>query len=140
MLLGDMDVRFVSGGGFRLDGGAMFGVVPKTLWQKKMPPDEGNRCSFRCNSLLVRAHGKTILIETGNGTKWEDKLRDIYAIESGDPLAASLRAQGVTPEQIDVVINTHLHFDHAGGGTRLANGEIGRASCRERGESAVLGA
>lgn len=122
MLLGDMDVRFVSGGGFRLDGGAMFGVVPKTLWQKKMPPDERNRCSFCCNSLLVRAHGKTILIETGNGTKWNDKLRDIYAVESGDPLAASLQAQGVTPARIDVVINTHLHFDHAGGGTRLANG------------------
>ena len=122
MLLGDMDVRFVSGGGFRLDGGAMFGVVPKMLWQKKMPPDERNRCSFCCNSLLVRAHGKTVLIETGNGTKWDDKLRDIYAIQSGDPLITSLHAIGVVPRQIDIVINTHLHFDHAGGGTRLENG------------------
>lgn len=122
MLLGDMDVRFVSGGGFRLDGGAMFGVVPRMLWQKKMPPDERNRCSFCCNSLLVRAQGKTILIETGNGTKWDDKLRDIYAIQPGDPLITSLHANGVAPRQIDVVINTHLHFDHAGGGTRLENG------------------
>ena len=122
MLFGDMDVRFVSGGGFRLDGGAMFGVVPKTLWQKKMPPDERNRCSFCCNSLLVRARGKTILIETGNGAKWDDKLRDIYAIEPGDPLLASLQANGVAPPQVDVVINTHLHFDHAGGGTRFENG------------------
>ena len=122
MLLGDMDVQFLSGGKFRLDGGAMFGVVPKTLWEKKMPPDERNRCTFSCNSLLVRARGKTLLIETGNGTKWSDKLRDIYAIEQGDPLTASLRAQHVSPEQIDLVINTHLHFDHAGGGTRLENG------------------
>lgn len=122
MLLGDMEVRFVSGGGFRLDGGAMFGVVPKTLWQKKMPPDERNRIRLNANSLLVRAAGKTILIETGNGTKWDDKLRDIYAVEPGDPLVASLQANGVAPPQIDLVINTHLHFDHAGGGTRLENG------------------
>jgi glyoxylase-like metal-dependent hydrolase (beta-lactamase superfamily II) len=122
VLLGDMDIQFLSGGNFRLDGGAMFGVVPKTIWEKKMPPDDRNRCTFSCNSLLVRAHGKIILIETGNGTKWNDKLRDIYAIEPGDPLTASLRARGVSPEKIDLVINTHLHFDHAGGGTRLQNG------------------
>lgn len=122
MLLGDMDVRFVSGGGFRLDGGAMFGVVPKPLWEKKAPADERNRIRLNANSLLVRFGGKTILIETGNGTKWNDKLRDIYAIEPGDPLVSSLEAGGVEPRDVDLVINTHLHFDHAGGGTRMENG------------------
>ena len=122
MLLGDMEVRFVSGGSFRLDGGAMFGVVPKPLWEKKAPADERNRIRLNANSLLVRFGGKTILIETGNGTKWNDKLRDIYAIEPGDALVASLQASGVAPRDIGVVINTHLHFDHAGGGTRMENG------------------
>lgn len=122
MILGDMEVRFVSGGTFRLDGGAMFGVVPRPLWEKKSPPDERNRIRLNANSLLVRAAGKTILIETGNGTKWNDKLRDIYAIEQGDPLIVSLHANGFAPEDINLVINTHLHFDHAGGNTRMADG------------------
>jgi glyoxylase-like metal-dependent hydrolase (beta-lactamase superfamily II) len=120
MDLGNMEVRYLCGGSFRLDGGAMFGVVPKPLWEQKSPPDERNRIRLAANSLLVRAGGKIILIETGNGTKWNTKLRDIYAVEEGDPLMASLRSAGVSPEQVDVVINTHLHFDHAGGNTRLA--------------------
>jgi glyoxylase-like metal-dependent hydrolase (beta-lactamase superfamily II) len=124
MLLGDMEVRFLNGGSFRLDGGAMFGVVPKTLWEKKTTPDERNRIRLNANSLLVRTPGKTVLVETGNGTKWNDKLREIYAVEPGDPLGASLAVTGIKPEQVDVVINTHLHFDHAGGNTRI---EAGRA-------------
>ena len=74
------------------------------------------------NSLLVRANGKTILVETGNGTKWDAKLRNIYRFPDDDPLTQSLAKAGVKPEEIDLVINTHLHFDHAGGNTRLANG------------------
>jgi glyoxylase-like metal-dependent hydrolase (beta-lactamase superfamily II) len=74
---------------------------------------------MRANSLLVRAHGKNILIETGNGTKWEAKMRGIYAIQEGDPLMDSLAAFGVGPQQIKMVINTHLHFDHCGGNTRI---------------------
>jgi glyoxylase-like metal-dependent hydrolase (beta-lactamase superfamily II) len=122
MFLGDLEVQFLSGGEFRLDGGAMFGVVPKPLWEKKSPPDERNRIRLNANSLLVRAKGRTILIETGNGTKWSEKLRDIYGVELGDPLLASLRANGTAAEHIDLVINTHLHFDHAGGGTRMQDG------------------
>jgi glyoxylase-like metal-dependent hydrolase (beta-lactamase superfamily II) len=121
MLLDDMEVRHIHSGSLRLDGGAMFGVVPKVLWQKKMPADDRNRIRLACNSLLVRASGKNILIETGNGTKWDPKLRDIYAIESGDPLLAALQSEGLVPEKIDLVINTHLHFDHAGGGTHFIN-------------------
>ncbi|MGB7435438.1 MAG: MBL fold metallo-hydrolase [Candidatus Acidiferrum sp.] len=124
MHLGDIEVRYLDGGSFGLDGGAMFGVVPKVLWQEKSPPDEKNRIRMRANSLLVRAGRKNILIETGNGTKWATKLRNIYAVQDGDPLMDSLTQAGVKPEQIDLVINTHLHFDHCGGNTRVVKGRI----------------
>ena len=119
MHLGDIEIIYLDGGNFRLDGGAMFGVVPKVFWEKKSPPDERNRIRMRANSLLVRAAGKTILIETGNGTKWDAKQRAIYAVQEGDPLMDSLSKAGATPDDIDLVINTHLHFDHAGGNTRM---------------------
>ncbi len=122
MHLGDIEVRYLDGGPFGLDGGAMFGVVPKTLWEKKSPPDERNRIRMRANSLLVRAGGKNIVIETGNGTKLEAKLKNIYGIPDGDPLLDSLRKTGVQPADIDMVINTHLHFDHAGGNTHFVEG------------------
>ena len=122
MNLGDIEVRLLSGGTFYLDGGAMFGVVPKPLWEKKAPPDERNRIRLAANSLLVRAGGKTIVVETGNGTKWDAKLRDIYGVQIGDPLVDSLAAQGVNCKDVDLVINTHLHFDHAGGNTKLLDG------------------
>jgi glyoxylase-like metal-dependent hydrolase (beta-lactamase superfamily II) len=124
MHLGEIEVRHIDGGIFWLDGGSMFGVVPKTLWEKKMPADERNRIPLAANSLLVRAGGKNILVETGNGTKWDAKLRNIYGFADGDPYADALAKNGVKPEEIDVVINTHLHFDHAGGNTRLVNGKL----------------
>jgi len=123
MHLGDMEVHYLDGGPFGLDGGAMFGVVPKTLWDKKSPPDERNRIRMRANSLLVRAAGKNIVIETGNGTKLDAKQKNIYGIPDGNPLLDSLRKAGAQPDDIDIVINTHLHFDHAGGNTRFANGK-----------------
>ena len=119
MHLGDIEIRHLQGGNFRLDGGAMFGVVPKTLWEKRSLADPRNRIRLAASSLLVRAANKNILIETGNGTKWTSKLRDIYAVDEGDPLTNNLLAAGVNPSQIDLVINTHLHFDHAGGNTKL---------------------
>ncbi len=118
MHLGEIEVRFLHSGNFYLDGGSMFGVVPKTLWEKKAPPDERNRIRLATNSLLVRAPGKTIVVETGNGAKWDAKLRNIYGIAEGDGLQAALGKTGVKPEEVDLVINTHLHFDHAGGNTR----------------------
>lgn len=117
MHLGEMEVRYLDGGTFGLDGGAMFGVVPKPLWEKKSPPDERNRIRMRANSLLVRTGGKNILIETGNGTKLEPKLKTIYKVADGDPLTDAMHAAGVQAKEIDIVINTHLHFDHAGGNT-----------------------
>jgi glyoxylase-like metal-dependent hydrolase (beta-lactamase superfamily II) len=122
MRLGEIEVRHLHGGTFYLDGGAMFGVVPKPLWEKKIPADERNRIRLAGNVLLVRGSGKNILIETGNGTSWDAKLRNIYGVEEGDPLQASLAKEGLAPAEIDVVINTHLHFDHCGGNTRRENG------------------
>ena len=122
MHFGEIEVKYLDGGGFRLDGGAMFGVVPKPLWEKQSPPDERNRIRMRANSLLVRAAGKTIVIETGNGTKWDAKQRAIYAVEDGNPLIAALGKAGVSPNEVDLVINTHLHFDHAGGNTHIVDG------------------
>jgi glyoxylase-like metal-dependent hydrolase (beta-lactamase superfamily II) len=121
MRLGEIEVQYLHGGNFYLDGGAMFGVVPKPLWEKKSPPDNRNRIRLAANSLLARTQNKNILIETGNGTKWTPKLRDIYGIQEGDPLIDNLAVLGVRPDQIDAVINTHLHFDHAGGNTKLVN-------------------
>jgi len=100
----------------------MFGVVPKVFWEKKSAPDEKNRIRLRANSLLVRARGKTIVIETGNGTKWDAKQRAIYAVQEGDSLVDSLARYDVQPSDVDLVINTHLHFDHAGGNTRIEDG------------------
>ena len=122
MRFGDVEVRYIDAGSFWLDGGSMFGIVPRTMWEKKMVPDERHRLKFACNSLLVRAGGKTVLVETGNGTKWDEKLRKIYNFPANDPLTEYLAKEGVKPEQIDMVINTHLHFVHAGGNTRLVDG------------------
>lgn len=117
MHLGKIEVRFLDGGTFGLDGGAMFGVVPKVLWEKKSP-DGSNCIRMRANSLLVRVEKRNILIETGNGTKMDTKLRSIYNVQGGDPLIDSLARAGVISDQIDLVINTHLHFDHCRGNTR----------------------
>jgi glyoxylase-like metal-dependent hydrolase (beta-lactamase superfamily II) len=122
MHFGEIEVLPLHGGNFYLDGGAMFGVVPKTLWEKKAPADDRNRIRLAANSLLVREAGKNIVVETGNGTKWDPKLRDIYGIQEGDPLRDSLSKVGVAPEKVEMVINTHLHFDHAGGNTRVVDG------------------
>jgi glyoxylase-like metal-dependent hydrolase (beta-lactamase superfamily II) len=121
MHFGDIEVQHIHGGIFWLDGGSMFGVVPKPLWEKRMLADERNRIPLAANSLLVRAAGKNILVETGNGTKWDAKLRNIYGFVEGDPYMDSLMRAGMKPEQIDLVINTHLHFDHAGGNTRVVD-------------------
>jgi glyoxylase-like metal-dependent hydrolase (beta-lactamase superfamily II) len=124
MRFGDIEVHYLDGGAFRLDGGSMFGVVPKVIWEKQSPPNDKNRIRMRANSLLVRAHNKNIIVETGNGTKWEAKQRAIYCVQDGDPLIESLASLGVKPEDIDLVINTHLHFDHAGGNTRMIRDRV----------------
>src|SRR5450755_1982269 len=113
--LGDFELTVVSDGTYFLDGGALFGVVPKTMWSKRVMPDEQNRLDAGLNSLLVRTGKKNILIETGIGNKLPDKLVQIY--KQPAKLLDNLQAAGVAPEDIDIVINTHLHFDHCGWNT-----------------------
>ena len=113
--LGDFELTIVSDGTYFLDGGAFFGVVPKTMWSKKVTPDEQNRLETGLNSLLVRTGEKNILIETGIGNKLSEKMVHIY--KQPAQLLDNLHAAGVAPEDIDIVINTHLHFDHCGWNT-----------------------
>jgi glyoxylase-like metal-dependent hydrolase (beta-lactamase superfamily II) len=122
MRLGDIEVHLIGDGTFRLDGGAMFGVIPRPLWEKKSPPDDRNRILLGMNILLIRAGGKLILVETGGGDKWNEKQNAIYLFESSGRLPQRLAALGIKPEEIDIVINTHLHFDHCGWNTRMVNG------------------
>jgi glyoxylase-like metal-dependent hydrolase (beta-lactamase superfamily II) len=122
--IGDADITVCTDGTCLFDGGAMFGVVPKTLWSKKTEPDALNRVMLGLNCVLVRIGGKTVLIETGFGNKIAPKLKEIYATQ--ERLPQSLAAAGVTPEQVDIVINTHLHWDHAGWNTVLDEAGIAR--------------
>jgi glyoxylase-like metal-dependent hydrolase (beta-lactamase superfamily II) len=123
MKLGDLEFHIISAGTVRLDGGAMFGVIPRTFWEKKMAPDARNRITLAMNCLLVLAGGKRILVETGAGDKMNQKLREIYGLEDS-PLIEGLRAYGLVPEEIDIVVNTHLHFDHCGGNTRVEKDKV----------------
>ena len=111
-----MELQVVSGGVFKLDGGSMFGIVPKPLWEKVCPPDERNRIANDTNCLLIRKAGRNILVDTGYGDKMTDRDRGIYGM-SGSTILGSLSDRGVSAEDIDLVILTHLHFDHAGGAT-----------------------
>lgn len=113
--LGDFELTIVSDGTYFLDGGAFFGVVPKPMWSRKVQADEQNRVVVGLNSLLVRTGRQNVLIETGIGNKMPERLIKVF----GQPakLLDNLSAAGVAPEDIDVVINTHLHFDHCGWNT-----------------------
>lgn len=115
--IGDISITSLSDGTFMLDGGAMFGVVPRALWEKTNPPDGQNRILLALNPLLIQARGMNILVETGIGDKWDEKFRRIYAIERTRHLSGSIRKIGLEKKDVSVVINTHLHFDHAGGNT-----------------------
>lgn len=115
--LGDFEVTLCSDGTYLLDGGAMFGVVPKTLWSKRTVPDEENRILLGLNTVVVRTGTATILIETGIGNKQSEKMIQIHQNQARLP--ASLAAAGIRPEEVTHVINTHLHFDHCGWNTTL---------------------
>jgi len=120
----------IQAGGQALDGGAMFGVVPKPLWERRITPDARNRIQLGMRCLLIEHETGPILIDTGAGNKEDAKFYDIYGVENaGTPgptcLEDGLRAIGVKPEDVTLVINSHLHFDHAGGNTtRDADGSI----------------
>jgi glyoxylase-like metal-dependent hydrolase (beta-lactamase superfamily II) len=118
---GDVEVSLLDAGSLWLDGGAMFGVVPKVLWQKEREPDDRNRIRLAMNVLLVDDGRQKTLIDTGAGVDWSDKERSIYGLETKSA-AEMLEPAGVEPEQIDRVVNSHLHFDHAGGNTVRSEG------------------
>jgi glyoxylase-like metal-dependent hydrolase (beta-lactamase superfamily II) len=121
MRFGDLTLTLVNGGNFRLDGGAMHGVVPKTIWSRLVSCDELNRVEYATNCLLVEGRGQRTLVETGNGDKFPAREREIYGIDHDLSVEKNLRAIGVEPQSIDNVIMTHLHFDHAGGATKRAS-------------------
>jgi glyoxylase-like metal-dependent hydrolase (beta-lactamase superfamily II) len=123
LTLGDFELSVFSDGTYLLDGGAFFGVIPKVMWSKKVAADERNYVTTGLNSLLIRTGKHTVLVETGMGNKLSDRMRKFY----GQPakLLDNLSAAGVAPEDIDIVINSHLHFDHCGWNTvRNRNGKI----------------
>ena len=112
--IGRADVYSLTDGKFRLDGGSMFGIVPKTLWEKISPPDERNRIGLQINPMLIQLEGKNILIETGMDDKSGAKFESIYAVEREETIFDGLRSLGLETGDIDLVICTHLHFDHVG--------------------------
>ena len=120
---GPYTVDVAAGGTMAIDGGNIFGVVPRSLWSRERTPDDQNRVACCCNNLLIRGQAdgrdRTVLVDTGNGGKWDAKTRSFTQIQGGNPILESLAAMGVPPESVDTVILTHLHNDHAGGATRL---------------------
>lgn len=132
LAVGKFEIYALREGFFYLDGGAMFGVVPKVLWEKKVPADSLNRICLATNSLLVRSPEATVLVETGLGTKLPSKFYDHYAIELKPGLKGALREIGVLPEDVDFVINTHLHFDHCGSNTEVEEEKVVPAFPRAR--------
>ncbi|HUO14370.1 MAG TPA: MBL fold metallo-hydrolase [Verrucomicrobiae bacterium] len=123
LMLGEFELSIFSDGTYPADGGAFFGVVPKVMWSRKVETDERNCITSGLNSLLVRTGKQTVLIETGIGNKLSDRMIKFY----GQPakLLDNLAAAGISPDEIDIVINSHLHFDHCGWNTiRDKNGKI----------------
>jgi glyoxylase-like metal-dependent hydrolase (beta-lactamase superfamily II) len=122
MDVGSIRIHVIEAGLLWLDGGAMFGVVPKPLWERRIPADDRNRIPLALRCLLVEAPNALVLVDTGIGGKESEKFTDLYGVDNaGDPtrLEDGIRDAGFEPDDIDIVLNTHLHFDHAGGNTFL---------------------
>jgi glyoxylase-like metal-dependent hydrolase (beta-lactamase superfamily II) len=128
MKLGDFDLDILTDGFFRLDGGAMFGIVPRVVWEKVAEVDEKSRITLACNTLLVRTGRHTVLVDTGIGDKHDATWAEMYGVERSPTLGEGLAALGLSPADVDIVVLSHLHFDHAGGATvRAADGTFAPA-------------
>jgi glyoxylase-like metal-dependent hydrolase (beta-lactamase superfamily II) len=124
MKIGNFELSSIETGRFALDGGAMFGIVPWVFWSKTNVPDERNRITLAARCLLLTGNGRVILVDNGNGSKWSDKLKDIYRLDNTEyDLDKSLRRRGISADDVTDVILTHLHFDHCGGSTKITNGK-----------------
>ena len=124
MKLGAFNIHALSDGYFHLDGGQMFSVVPKVLWEKRIAADARNRLRLGLTCLLIQTGNRNILVETGIGDKFDAKYRDIYGVDHSRTLLGDLQDRQLKPEDIDIVINTHLHFDHCGWNVRDENGKL----------------
>lgn len=124
MQIGKYKLRTIFSGKISLDGGAMFGIIPKPLWEKTNPADELNRVTLATRNLLLLSDDKKILIDTGMGKKWDDKAKNIYNIDPKLDLELALVQNGIKSEEITDVLLTHLHFDHTGGSTKFDNGKL----------------
>jgi glyoxylase-like metal-dependent hydrolase (beta-lactamase superfamily II) len=125
MKIGKYTLHVVTSGYFKLDGGAMFGIIPRSLWEKTNMPDNENRIKLATRNLLLISESKKILIDTGMGNKWEEKAKNIYAIEQDEySINSSLQKINFKVDDITDVILTHLHFDHTGGSTIYEGGKI----------------
>lgn len=119
--LGDFRITLVRAGIYRWDGGAVFGVVPRTLWSRRLAPDESNRVALAFNCYVVETGRNTVLIETGGGERLDPKMRERLSLPAhSQPLPECIAARGIDPDAIDLVINTHLHWDHCGGNSESA--------------------
>jgi len=123
MKFGDFELFVLSDGKFKLDGGAMFGVVPKVLWEKTNPPNEMNRIEMGLNSLLIETNDDIVLVDTGIGDNYNEKFFEMFEIDKSTSLLKSLNSRSLKPDDITKVVLTHLHFDHCGG--NCAKGEGG---------------
>ncbi len=119
MKVGDIGVDLLLDGTMKIDGGAFFGVVPRALWERQLQPDHRNRVTLNLNCPLLRSAGKNIIVDTGLGTKHPSKRQEMYGLDSGK-LVGDLRERGLEPADIDYVVFTHLHWDHAGGASYYA--------------------
>jgi glyoxylase-like metal-dependent hydrolase (beta-lactamase superfamily II) len=124
MKIGKYNLSIINSGFFGLDGGAMFGIIPKVLWQKTNPPDNANRIKLATRHLLLESSSKKIIIDVGMGTKWNDKLKKIYAVDENQSMTQALNGAGLKYDDITDAILTHLHFDHAGGSTKSVDGKF----------------
>ncbi len=118
MRFGNLSLHLVSDGTYWEDGGGLFGLVPKALWQQVMAPDDRNRLPFETRCLLIETDKQRILVDTGYGDKLSEKERGFISLEGERRLLRSLEKVGIGPLDVDLVINTHLHADHCGGNTR----------------------